>query len=90
MLVKNLEHLKDLAYNKNGDFEDFYINLGNGLAKSSKRILYHRESDEFSLINEIDESFQEFNSTEINTKTNLISAINSKSLYKTLSVYPYP
>lgn len=83
MLVENLEHLKVLAGNKNGDFEDFHISLANGLAKSSKRILYHKEFDEFSLINEIDESFQEFKSSEIGIETNLLSAIESKSLFKT-------
>ncbi|WBU90302.1 hypothetical protein [Cellulophaga omnivescoria] len=82
MEVKNLQHLKELANNENGDFEDFYIVLANGLAKSSKRILYSSELDEFSLIHEIDESYQEFNSSEIGIKTNLISAINAKSLFK--------
>jgi hypothetical protein len=82
MTVKNLEHLKELSNNDNGDFEDFYIVLANGLAKSSKRILYSPEIDEFSLIHEIDESYQEFNSSEIEIKTNLISAINAKSLFK--------
>ncbi len=82
MEVKNLEHLKELANNKNGDFEDFHIILANGLAKSSKRILYYPEFDEFSLIHEIDESYQEFNSSEIGIKTNLISAISTKSLFK--------
>lgn len=82
MLVKNLEHLKSLAYNKNGDFEDFYILLAKGLAKSSKRILYHPNLDEFSLINEIDESYQEFSTSEIEIKTNLMDAINAKALFK--------
>lgn len=82
MKVKNLEHLKELANNKNGDFEDFYIILANGLAKSSKRILYSPELDEFSLIHEIDESYQEFNSSEIETKTNLITAIKAQALHK--------
>lgn len=82
MLVKNLEHLKILSNNKNGDFEDFYISIANGLARSSKRILYHPEYDEFSIINEIDESFQECHSSEIGKTTNLINAINSKSLFK--------
>lgn len=82
MTVKNLQHLKELANNKNGDFEDFYITLANGLARSSKRILYCPKLDEFSIINEIDESYQEFKSFEIETKTNLISAIKAKSLFK--------
>lgn len=83
MLVKNLEHLISLSTNANGDFEDFYILVANGLARSSKRILYHPKYEEFSLINEIDESFQEFHSSKIDEETNLIQAIKSKTLYKT-------
>lgn len=82
MLVKNIDHLKELANNENGDFEDFYIVLANGLAKSSKRILFDPELDEFSLIHEIDETYQEFKSYEIGNVTNLIEAIEKKSLFK--------
>lgn len=82
MLVQNLEHLKGLANNKNGDFEDFYILLAGGLARSSKRILFDKELDEFSVINEIDESFQEFNSSEIGETTNLLEAIEKNALFK--------
>ena len=82
MVVRNLEHLKVLSNNKSGDFEDFYILIANGFARSSKRILYHSKFDEFSLINEKDESFQEFHSSEIETTTNLVNAIKSKSLFK--------
>ncbi|MEO9954443.1 hypothetical protein [Nonlabens sp.] len=82
MLVNSLEHLKKLAVNENGDFQDFYISVANGIARSSKRILYEYKNDEFSLIHEVDESYQEFNSSEIKEKTNLIEAINRKALFK--------
>lgn len=82
MLVKNLKHLKELANNEKGDMEDYYIVLAGGLSRSWKRIFYDKEFDQFSLIDEIDESFQEFSSSEIEIKTNLISAINSKALFK--------
>jgi hypothetical protein len=82
MLVENLDHLKALAENKNGDFEDFHIVLAGGLAKSSKRILYHFEFDEFSLIHEFDDSYQEFKSSEIDKETNLMDAIKLKALFK--------
>ncbi len=82
MLVNSLEHLKELANNKNGDFQEFYLKIANGLAKSSKRILYHKDFDEFSLIHEIDESYQEFSSETIGLKTNLLLAIKSKTLFK--------
>jgi hypothetical protein len=82
MLVKNLEHLKLLSNNKNGDFEDFYILVANGLARSSKRILYSPDFDEFSLIHEIDESYQEVHSSKIDIETNLVEAINNGTLFK--------
>ena len=82
MLVNSLEHLKKLAVNENGDFQDFYISVANGIARSSKRILYEYKNDAFSLIHEVDESYQEFNSSEIKEKTNLIEAINRKALFK--------
>lgn len=82
MQVKNLKHLKTLSTNENNDFSDFHISLAGGLAQSSKRILYQPEFDEFSVINEIDESFQEFHSSEIAEETNLIEAIEKKCLFK--------
>ena len=82
MKVKNLEHLIILASNPNGDFEDFYVSIANGLAKSSKRILYHPEFEEFSMVNEIDETFQEFHISEIEKQTNLLEAIQKEALFK--------
>ena len=82
MRVRNIEHLVSLASNSNGDFEDFYISIANGLAKSSKRILYHPDSEEFSMINEIDESFQEFHISEIENQSNLVEAMQKGALFK--------
>lgn len=82
MLVKNLQHLKELSNNMNGDMGDFYILLAGGLSRSWKRIFYDKEFDEFSLINEIDESYQEFNSSAIGIETNLLEAISKKALFK--------
>jgi len=82
MLVKNLEHLKELASNKNHDFEDFHIVLAGGLVKSCKRILYDRKIDAFSLIHEIDESYQDFKSSEIGKVTNLLEAIEKHAMFK--------
>ena len=82
MLVENLEHLKHLATNENGDFQDFYVLLAKGLAKSRKRILFFPKFDEFAVINEIDESYQEFSTSDIELKTNLILAIGAKALFK--------
>jgi uncharacterized protein (UPF0248 family) len=82
MKIKNILHFKELANNENEDFEDFYIVIADGLARSSKRILYRPEDDEFSIIHEIDESFQECNSSELGQKTNFIEAIAKGALYK--------
>jgi len=85
MEVKNLEHLKELASNINGDMEDFYILLAGGLSRSWKRIFYDKKFDEFSLINEIDESYQEFNSLIIGKETNLLEAISKRALFKSIN-----
>ncbi|WP_157831418.1 hypothetical protein [Confluentibacter flavum] len=77
-----MEHLILLASNPNGDFEDFFVSIAKGFARSSKRILYHPEHEEFSIINEIDESFQEFHVSEIEKHTNLIEAIQQGALFK--------
>ena len=83
ILVKNIEHLKTLASNTNGDFIDFHILLAGGLAKSSKRILFFDDIKEFSIINEIDESYQEIHISELSKKTLLNQAIENKCLFKT-------
>jgi len=80
--IESLEQLKRLSYNKNGDFVEFFILLAGGLARSSKRISYNPNSDQFSIINEIDDSFQEVHSTKIESETNLLEAISKNSLFK--------
>jgi hypothetical protein len=80
--VKNIDHLKSLATRDNGDFVDFYITLAGGLAKSSKRIQYNSNFDEFSIIHEIDESYQEVIASELCNKTNIVQAIENNCLFK--------
>ncbi|HET8839797.1 MAG TPA: hypothetical protein VFM82_12480 [Flavobacteriaceae bacterium] len=82
MKVKNLEHLILLSTNTNGDFEQFYMLIANGLAKSSKRILYDPEHKEFSIINEIDESFQEVKLEDLSEEILLLEAIEEGMLFK--------
>ena len=82
MKVNSLNHLIRLASNTNGDFEDFYIIVANGLAKSSKRILYHPEFEEFSIIHEIDESYQEFHISQKRHYDYILKAINLGLLFK--------
>lgn len=81
ILINDLEDLKDKAFRENGDFVDFFILVAGGLARSGKRIRYDPEYDEFSIIHEIDETYEEFKSNELESKTNLIEAIDKKSLF---------
>ncbi len=80
--VENLGHLKELASSGNGDFVNFHILLAGGLAKSSKRIQYNFQFNEFCIINEIDESYQELAPSQLNAETNLIEAIEKNALYQ--------
>ncbi len=80
--IKNLEHFKSEALNKNEDFEDFFVLLAGGLVKSSKRISYRSNFKKFLIINEIDESYQEVKLNELGNETNLMEAISKKAFYK--------
>jgi len=82
MIVDSLEQLKELAQNDNSDFQEFYVLLAGGFFRSSKRILYDPKIGQFSILNEIDNSYQELLSEELSDKTNLIKAIDAKALYK--------
>lgn len=80
--VTSINHLKMLC-NING-FAEFYIILGNGLAKSSKRIRYYSNSKTFDIHNEIDDHWQEeVKEDKLSTQTNIVQAIHKKSLIYT-------
>lgn len=79
-LVESINHLKELASNEQGDFIEFYILLSK-FARSSKRILYYYDIDEFYIINEIDDSYQELKTHQLASETILVSAIERKSLF---------
>lgn len=81
--ITSIEQLKVEAYRKNGDFIDFQVILAGGLARSSKRISYRPNSNEFLIINEIDESFQELSESDLKESTILIEAISKNCLIKT-------
>ena len=80
--IEDLEHFKSEASNENGDFLDFFIVLAGGLGKSSKRISYRSDSEEFLIITEIDEAYREVKSDEIGIETNLLEAISKKAFFK--------
>ena len=79
-LIESIAQLKVLATTKEGDFVDFFVILS-GFARSSKRIMYCLDFDQFCIINEIDESYQEPTTDELALKTILVEAIEKNSLY---------
>ena len=80
--INDLNHFKAEASNENGDFLHFYIILAGGLSHSSKRISYRIDFEEFLIIHEMDETYQEVNILDLGTETNLLEAISKKALFK--------
>lgn len=81
--VSSLEHLKELAFRANGDFVHFYLFLANGLCRSGKRLSYRPdESEQWLIINEIDESFQELEEERLSKETLLIEGLNQGALFQ--------
>lgn len=80
--IASILHLKELAFQENGDFVHFDNLLAGGLARSSKRISYRpTEEKQWLFINEIDESFQELLERNLSKRTSIVEAINKKALY---------
>jgi hypothetical protein len=81
--VKSLEHLKKLAANKNGQRQDFYIAIIEGIARSIKQILYDRATQTFTIVHENDYSIQEnLTDIELKEKTHIVDAIETGHFYK--------
>lgn len=83
ILIKSISDFKEKSFRKNGDFVHFQILLAGGLASTSKRISYRPEYDQFLIIHEIDESYEEIFTHELEHKSNLIEAINKSALFLT-------
>ena len=81
--VKSLAHLKKLASNKHGDRVDFFIAVAGGAGRSSKQINYDPETGLFSLVNEIDYSFQDdLTDKDLKEQTFIVDAIEAGTFYK--------
>ena len=81
--VKSLAHLKKLASNKAGRRVDFFIAVAGGIGRSSKQINYDPETKLFSVVNEIDFSFQDdLTDQQLKEKTFIVDAIEAGSFYK--------
>lgn len=80
--ITSIDDLKKEASNDNGDYSDFFIALNFNL-RSSKRILYDKELKTFSVINEIDDSYQDdLTEEQLANETLIIEAIDKGALYK--------
>ena len=76
--VKSIEQLNTIC--SDDYFQDFYISLANGLARSSKEIRYNKEEDIWEIINGIDGIYLEYSTTQLESYTNIIQAIDNQSL----------
>ena len=79
LLVKSIDHLKELAYRENGDFIHFEVRYP--LFKIGRRIQYNKEEDLFSIINEMDESYYESTTADLTKKTLIPKAINKEGFW---------
>jgi len=81
--IQSIQELKVSCLSQQGDYVHFRMVLAGGLAYSSKRILYDSGDNTFSIINEIDESYQD-NLTEddLKNKTMIVEAIEKKAFFE--------
>ncbi len=84
-VIDSIQELKEACLSQKGDYVDFRISLAGGIAYSSKRILYDSNDNTFSVINEIDESFQDnLSENELRNTTMIVEAIEKKSFFQTI------
>ena len=84
-LIHTVEELKEICLTQNGEYVDFFIALAGGTMRSSKQISYNSSNNTFSVINEIDNSYQDdLTEDELGSETNIIFAIEKKALYQYL------
>jgi hypothetical protein len=78
--INSLEHLKEVC--NPYEPEDFFISLNFGL-RSSKCITYDEDTDTFFVLNEIDDTEDEFNSEQImdDNLTDIGKAIRAGQFY---------
>ncbi len=82
LLVNSMAHLKQLC-TING-YAEFYILLGAGLCRSSKRIWYNSIDNCFDIYNEIDDTWQEkISEMELNKFTMIPEAMDKHALFYT-------
>ena len=81
--IQSIKELKEVAGASGEGFTDFFIVLGGGIAKSSKRISYDPSGNTFTIINEIDDSVQEdISEDELKVETMIVEAIEKGAFYQ--------
>ena len=80
--IQSIQHLKEACLTEPGDYVHFRMVLAQGLAYSSKRILYFPKDDKFYVINEIDESYQDdLTQDDLKSKTRIVEAIEKNAFF---------
>jgi len=80
--ITNIEQLKTIAGIPDSNGFDGYISLAGGAARSSKQIWYDAEDDTWALVNWIDESEEQYNSTAefLANEPNIVYAMQNNAL----------
>lgn len=79
ILVESMDHLKELCSQER--MSEFYVRL-NGGCRSSKRIRYYPEDEQFIVHHEIDDSWDELiTEEELHELTNIPEAIEKGALF---------
>ncbi len=75
--INNLEELKEVC---SENAVDIFIYLCAGV-RSSKNISYNKDKDTWYILNEIDDTEQEVRTENLDEETNIIKALNKKTLF---------
>ena len=82
-IIETVDQLKSECLRQEDEYVDFFIVLGGGLVRSSKRIRYDKDSNRFDVHNEIDGSFQDnLSEDELRTETMIIEAIEKNAFFQ--------
>jgi hypothetical protein len=81
-IITDIEQLKAIAGVPDSNGFDGFISLAGGAARSSKQIWYDAEDDTWALVNWIDESEEQYNSTAefLANEPNIVYAMANNAL----------
>lgn len=82
-IIETIDQLKSECLKKKDDYGNFFIVLGGGLARSSKRIRYDKKTNLFDVHNEIDDTFQDnLSEDKLRKETMIIEAIEKNAFFQ--------